>query len=70
VIEEYQTMPGEQINLEPFIPYYYYINAGPKVSNKRRRKETKEFKRSPNHHLSSYVNDDAITYVYPDPDVL
>jgi hypothetical protein len=70
VIEEYQTMPGEQIDLEPFISYYYYINAGPKVSNKRRGKETKEFKRSLNHYLSSYVNDDARTHVYPDPDVL
>jgi len=44
VIEGYQTMPGEQINLEPFIPYYYYINTGPRVSNKRRRKETKNLK--------------------------
>jgi HSP20 family molecular chaperone IbpA len=62
-------MPEGQINLEPFISYYYYINARPKVSS-RRRKETKEFKRSQNHCLSSYVNDDARTFVYPESDVL
>jgi hypothetical protein len=56
-IEEYQIMFRKQINLEPFIHYYYHIDAIPKVS-KRRRKETKELKRSSNNHLSSYVNDD------------
>lgn len=67
--EEYQTMPEKQINLESFILYYYHINAISKVSS-RRRKETKESKRSSNNRLSSYVNDDARTHVCPDPDVL
>lgn len=69
VIEEYQTIPEEQINLESFISYYYYINARPEVSSRRRRK-TKEFKRSPNHRLSSYVSDDSRISVYSEPDVL
>src|SRR5215216_1622315 len=70
VIEEYQTFPEEQINLESFISYYYYINARPEVSSRRRRRKTKEFKRSPNHRLSSYVSDDSRISVYSEPDVL
>lgn len=62
--EKYQTMPDEQINLEPFISYYYsYINASPKVGGRRRKKETKEFKRSPSHRLSSYyLNNNTRVY--------
>jgi HSP20 family molecular chaperone IbpA len=67
MIEKYQTISGEQTHLEPFIPYYYYINAIPKVS----RKEKRKFKKSPKSHLNSYANDDdIIRYVYPDSDVL
>lgn len=69
--EEYQTIPEEQINLEPFISYYYsYINASTKVGSRRRKKETKEFKRSPSHRLSSYVNNSTRAFVYPEPNVL
>jgi hypothetical protein len=39
MIEEYQTISEEQTHLEPFIPYYYYINAIPKVSGKEKRKK-------------------------------
>jgi hypothetical protein len=67
VIEDEQHTMVERINPESFIPYYCYINAIPKVSSKRRR-ETKKFKRLPNHHLSSYNSDDPRTYVYPDHD--
>jgi hypothetical protein len=59
-IEEYQIMSEKQINLEPFIHYYYHIDAIPKVSSKRRRKETEEIKRSSNNRLSTYVNDDPV----------
>jgi hypothetical protein len=38
--EEYQTMPDEQINPEPFISYYYsYINASPKVGSRRKKRD-------------------------------
>ena len=67
MIEEYQTILGEQTHLEPFIHYYYYINAIPKVSEKEKRKKKRK---SPKSHLNSYANDDIITYVYPDSDVL
>jgi hypothetical protein len=34
------------------------------------KKETKEFKRSPSHRLSSYVNNNTRAFVYPEPNVL
>jgi HSP20 family protein len=70
VKEEYQTMPEEQMILEPFISYYYCMNAIPDASNRRIIK-IKKSKRSPNHRRSSsYVNDDSRTFVYPEPHVL
>jgi hypothetical protein len=39
MIEGYQTISEEQTHLEPFIPYYYHINAIPKVSEKEKRKK-------------------------------
>jgi HSP20 family molecular chaperone IbpA len=70
MIEEYQTISEEQTHLEPFIPYYYYINAIPKVSEKEKRKKKRKFKKSPKSHLNSYASDDIITYAYHDSDVL
>jgi HSP20 family molecular chaperone IbpA len=43
-------------------------NAKPEVGRNKRRKETKKPKRSPNHSLSFYVNDDPRIYVHPEPD--
>lgn len=70
MIKEYQTISEEQTHLEPFIPYYYYINVIPKVSGKEKRKKKRKFKKSPKSHLNSYANDDVITYAYHDSDVL
>jgi hypothetical protein len=39
----------------------------PEVSEKEKRKKKRK---SPKSHLNSYANDDIITYVYPDSDVL
>jgi HSP20 family molecular chaperone IbpA len=69
-IEEYQTISEEQTHLESLVPYYNYINTIPKVSGKEKRKKKRKFKKSPKSHLNSYANDDIITYVYPDSDVL
>jgi HSP20 family molecular chaperone IbpA len=69
MIEEYQTISGEQTHLEPFIPPYYYINALPKVIGKEKGKKKRKFKKSPKSHLNSYANDDIITYAHHDSDV-
>lgn len=65
--EENHTMSSEkQVNSEAFIPYYRDISATPKVSSKGKRIETKKFKKSSNHLLSSFNSDGPRTYVYPD----
>lgn len=44
MIKEYQTISEEQTHLEPFIPYYYYINVIPKVSGKEKEKRRENLK--------------------------
>lgn len=67
VIEEYETIPEEQIYLEPRLSHYYYIKS---IADASSRRNTKKFRRSQDHHRSSTVNDDATKSVYAKSEVL